>query len=265
MLHLFQQGLGYSALNSARSTLSTFLTKDGTPVGSHPHVVRFMKGVFNVRPALPRNKVVWDSNLVLAYLRTIWPLQQVSLKDLTFKTIMLLLLLSSQRGQTIHLFQLNNMSVTQEGVSVRIGDLLRHTKPGRHLDELFYPAYEPDDKLCVVQTLQEYIRRTTPLRQTPKLLISYIRPYGAVSRATITRWAKTILVLIIIRSGVDMTIFTPHSCRLAASSAALLCRVPLATLLSTAGWSNARTFGSFYNKPVCDRGVLARSLLDRAQ
>ena len=43
---LFHEGLAYSALNTARSALSSFLgVNDTEPVGSHSLVVRFMKGV----------------------------------------------------------------------------------------------------------------------------------------------------------------------------------------------------------------------------
>ena len=45
---LFETNLSYSSLNTARSALSTFITVDGIPIGSHPLVVRFLKGVFNL-------------------------------------------------------------------------------------------------------------------------------------------------------------------------------------------------------------------------
>ena len=48
---VFDTGVGYSALNTARSAIATFLWIDGKPAGEHPLVCRFMKGVFNIRPA----------------------------------------------------------------------------------------------------------------------------------------------------------------------------------------------------------------------
>ena len=53
---LFESGLRYSALNTARSALSTFISVNIVPVGSHPHVKRFMKGVFEQRPSVPQYK-----------------------------------------------------------------------------------------------------------------------------------------------------------------------------------------------------------------
>ena len=45
---LYKKGLGYSAINTARSSLSSIITIDGKPVGEHHTVVRFLKGIFNL-------------------------------------------------------------------------------------------------------------------------------------------------------------------------------------------------------------------------
>ena len=49
---LFQSGVGYSVMNTAQSSLSTFINIDVVPVGRYPVITRFMKGVFNNKPAL---------------------------------------------------------------------------------------------------------------------------------------------------------------------------------------------------------------------
>jgi len=59
-----------------------------------------MKGVFTLRPALPRYNVTWDVNKVLNYLQKLSPLKSLSLLELSQTLLMLLLLLSGQRGQT---------------------------------------------------------------------------------------------------------------------------------------------------------------------
>ena len=65
---LFQSGVGYSVMNTARSSLSTFINIDGEPVGQHPVITRFMKGVFNIKPALPKYNFTWDVGVVITYL-----------------------------------------------------------------------------------------------------------------------------------------------------------------------------------------------------
>lgn len=51
---LFHKGLSYSALNTARSALSSFIMVGDRLAGQHPLVTRFMKGIFNKRPCFPK-------------------------------------------------------------------------------------------------------------------------------------------------------------------------------------------------------------------
>ena len=44
--------------------------------------------------------------------------------------------------------------------------------------------------------------------------------------------------------------FKPHSTRSAAVSSANLQGIPVDTIMRTAGWSNAKVFAKFYNKPI---------------
>ncbi len=99
---LYQKGLSHSAINTARSALSSVIQPtNSVSFGSHPLVTRYLKGVFNTRPSFPRYKQVWDVTIVLKFLKSLDPLDSLSLKDLTLKTTMLLALLSGQRCQTL--------------------------------------------------------------------------------------------------------------------------------------------------------------------
>lgn len=56
---LYKQGVGYSAINTARSALSSVITPaDKTTFGEHPLVTRFLKGTFELRPSLPRYSTI---------------------------------------------------------------------------------------------------------------------------------------------------------------------------------------------------------------
>ena len=46
---------------------------DGFSIGSHPLIVRFTKGVYNLRPARLRYSQVWDISCVLQFFRKISP------------------------------------------------------------------------------------------------------------------------------------------------------------------------------------------------
>ena len=97
---LFEKGLGYSCINSARSALSTFININNNQVGQHPLVVRLMKGIFNKRPNLPKNNITWDPEIVLNYLKTLSPVGKLNLINLSTKTVALILILMGQRGQS---------------------------------------------------------------------------------------------------------------------------------------------------------------------
>ncbi len=124
---------------------------------AHPLVVRLFIGFFHLRPALLMNRITWDVSVVFSHLQTLGPNEALSLKDLTMKLTMLLLLLSGQCRQTIHLIDIRNVVVSKNALTIRFGDVLKTTKPGHHISELVYPSYS-DKHLCVVHT--ELLRRT---------------------------------------------------------------------------------------------------------
>ena len=78
----FEKNLSYSSLNTARSALSIIITVDGMSIGNHSLVVRFLKGVFNLGPQVPRYKGVWDVSIVLSFLKTLSPVSSLSLRTL---------------------------------------------------------------------------------------------------------------------------------------------------------------------------------------
>ena len=69
LAHLLESGCGFSAINTARSALSSIILVNSVPVGQHSLVKRFMRGVFNIKPSLPRYVHTWDVNVVLTYLK----------------------------------------------------------------------------------------------------------------------------------------------------------------------------------------------------
>ncbi|CAG2240323.1 unnamed protein product [Mytilus edulis] len=244
---LYEIGLGYSAINTARSMLSSFMSvNQEKTVGQWPLVKRFLKGIFNLKPSLPRYQRTWDVEVVLKYLKTLSPVYMLSLRVLTYKLVTLLLLLTGQRLQTIHSLDLDDITVTDSNIYIDVRSLLKCSKPGRHLQPIELPAFIEDKSLCIVTVLKEYLVRTSCFRKTQKLILSCIKPYSHVSKDTLGRWVKIVLQT----AGVDITIYKPHSTRSASTSAALRCATSIDTILKAAGWSNESTFRKFYDKPV---------------
>ena len=66
----FNTGVGYSAVNSARSALSSLIKPlHSIPFGKDPLVSRFSRGVFNIAPALARYVTTWNVSKVFQYLK----------------------------------------------------------------------------------------------------------------------------------------------------------------------------------------------------
>ena len=180
----------------AKCVSSTCQMQSNVVIGELPLVKRFMRGVFNMRPSLPRYNVIWDVSPVLNYLSSLVPNEEITILKLASKLATLIALLSAQRGQSLHLLDIRNMTLTDDKVSFRIGDLIKQSRPGKHISELTFPAYVADVGLCVVQTVKSYITRTDQQRakcNTSRLFISTIAPHQPVSRDTISRWVMLAL------------------------------------------------------------------------
>jgi len=245
---LYEKGSSYSAINTARSMLSSILQLDvnsSTPFGQLPIVKRFMKGIFELRPALPRYNSIWDLSIVFNYFRGKPSAPELTLKDLTLKLTFLLSLLSGQRCQTIKYLTTENMELTSVECVFKVREKVKQTRVGTHIQPIVFKAYPKDEKLCAIVHLQEYIKRTTPFRDASKqLLLSHVKPHGPVSKDTISRWCKTVLST----AGVDTSKFKGHSTRAASSSFLADNNINIKDILLSAGWSNERTFQQFYHK-----------------
>ena len=145
---LYKEGKGYSCLNTARSAVTTLNLHETSTVGSNPLVCKFLRGVFNRRPTLPKYTVTWDASRVISFLKNWSPAKFLSLKQLTLKVLLLCLMVSGHRGQTIQLLDTRNITWTKEEARCRIGDLLKTTKPGHHQTELVFGAFPPDRSVC---------------------------------------------------------------------------------------------------------------------
>ena len=192
LAQLFEQKLSYSAINTARSALSVILMSAGGPsFGENRLVSRFLKEVFDTKPALPRYKRIWDAGKVLIYLRSLTLNAELSLKQLTRKLVMLLALLTGQRRQTIHKLGTQLMQEIAREICIYDWGKAKTHQAGNHQKPIEFMSYEGKD-LCVVQHLDEYISRATsmPENSSLQLLISFIKPYKPFSKDTVARWIK---------------------------------------------------------------------------
>lgn len=246
LTELHCEGVGYSAVNTARSALSAVFSTDSTQTfGSHPMLIRFFKGIYELTPPKPKYKEIWDVSVLLNFFKKQKQNCFLSLPDLTRKLCALMLLATAQRLQTVHLIKVHCICMGKNVCEIQIVDKIKQSKQGSPNPVLRFERYREDEKLCVLAALTEYLQRTSSLRcGTDKLFLCYVRPHGAASKDTVARWMKTLLL----QAGIDN--FAPHSFRSAASSDMISKGVPVDQVLKTAGWASASTFQRFYHRPV---------------
>ena len=247
LLDMYDQGYSYSAINTARSAVSMLTAAAGRDnLGSHPLIKRFMKAVFNGRPALPRYQFVWDTDTVLDYLKQ-QDILSLSLKELSARLAILLALTSGQRCQTLHALDLRDASVSSVGVKFVVSSIVKHSRVNKPQPEIMVKPFTTEQKLCLFTTLSRYLTVTQTLRNNnTKLFISYIRPHRPITKDTFSRWIKWIMQL----AGIDTSIFKAHSTRAAATSKAMAKDIPLETIMTAAGWNRTSTFYKFYYKTI---------------
>lgn len=69
---LYEKNIGYSAINTAKSAISSICSVvSNRDIGNEKIITRFMRGIFNSRPSLPKYTETWDVNIVFKYLDTL--------------------------------------------------------------------------------------------------------------------------------------------------------------------------------------------------
>lgn len=216
-------------------------------VGNNRYVSMIVAAAGNKNPPKPCYEDTWDVRAVFRLFKGWGNNLQLSLKYLTLKLVMLLLLCTAQRGQTIWRLPISGLVFTDVGVVFRMKHQLKHDKPGDHLNTIPVYSYREDSDLCPVRCLCAYLRKTEEFRgNTDQLLLATIEPHEAVKRCTISNWVKQVLVL----AGIDTNKYKSHSTRAAATSMAAQKGINVNRLLRQASWKNEMTFGRFYNKPI---------------
>lgn len=244
----FEEGASYSSLNTHRSALSLIV---GTNVTSNDCVNRFLKGAYRLKPPNPKYSHTWDTNVVLNHLSNIYPYDNVSLVDLSYKTCALVAIASAQRMQTISLIKLENIVMNNDTILIKISDLIKTSRPGACQPLIRLPYIRENPSICPALAIQTYISRTKELRrhQTGHLFIGTRRPYKKVGSQTLAHWVKKVLR----DSGIDISVFGAHSTRAASTSAAHRAGVNLETVRKAAGWSDrSNVFLKYYCRDILE-------------
>nr|CAH7760283.1 unnamed protein product [Callosobruchus chinensis] len=221
---------------------------------------KFFKGVYMLRPAMPKYQNTWDPAVVLDYTRNLKN-ADISLNILSKKLITLLALATGQRLQTLASIDIDNIHRSDMKIDIPIPRRIKTSARNKFQPFLILPFLNSDPENCVASTLLYYLEKTKLLRGSIKnLFISITKPYKEISTQTLGRWVKNILE----KSGVDTNKFSAHSTRHASTSAANRKGVNFDTIRLSAGWSkNSEMFAKVYNRPLVSDISFAEAVLSK--
>ena len=133
-----QGNLEYKTIALYRSAISQAHDPVGfTQLGSLPIVARFMKGVFKIKP--PKNRYCSTCNVktALSFLESLEPLEELTLKQLCYKTVLLLALTSAARAHELSALDLT-YSLRKEGSwEFSLPTHMKNSRPGHPARKLF--------------------------------------------------------------------------------------------------------------------------------
>ena len=229
------------------------------PCGEHVLVKRLMKGFYNMRPNTPRYNYTWDPEKVLSFLDKWTPPEDLTFKELTYKVLMLVALITGHRMQTLHCMDINCMQKLDDRYRFIIEQSIKSSKPGSAQPVLILPRFEANLDRCIYRFLTCFLDRTVDLRDNhSKLFISINKPHKPVTKETISKWIKNILG----EAGINLDIFKPHSTRAASTSSASRLAVPIQSIMKAATWKKDSVFRKFYEKPLDTEDQYALTILN---
>ncbi|XP_047205458.1 uncharacterized protein LOC124857918 [Girardinichthys multiradiatus] len=277
---LLNKGLAFSTVKVYLAAISVCHVGFGDKtVGQHPLVCQFMKGARRLRPVSRSLTPSWDLPMVLDALSRapFEPLQQVELKVLSFKTALLIALVSAKRVSDIQALSVNPSCMQFLGES-RV--LLKPNPafipkvatalPCRALELMaFYPPpfssqeHERLHTLCPVRALRLYVEKTADFRKSKQLFVSWASSHKGkpLTKQRLSHWVVGAIIMAYESRGLAPPAgLRAHSTRGVASSWALFQGIPVEEICEAANWATPHTFTSFYKLDVT-RPTLAHTVL----
>ncbi|XP_057188898.1 uncharacterized protein LOC130553779 isoform X1 [Triplophysa rosa] len=270
---LMDKGRSFSTIKVYLAAISAcHVGFEGSTVGQNPLIRRFMKGAHRSLPVIRRTVPEWDLSLVLE------PLGGISLKLLSFKTALLLALVSAKRVSELHALSIHP-SCTKFSLS---GDKV-FLKPNPAFMPKCFPAFTSEvlelsafhpppfssaedqrlNALCPVRALQAYMSKTSAFRKSDQLFISWAPPHkgSPISKQRLSHWLVNAIAVAYVSRGVQPPgTIRAHSTRGLAASWALFRGVSLQDICSAASWASPHTFVRYYRLDVTKTSV-AHSVL----
>jgi hypothetical protein len=267
-----EKRLAVSTIEGYRTAIaSTLKGVTGTDLGKDADLSRLIANFAREVPKTRTSVPAWNLALVLNGLKKapFEPLQETSLKLLTFKTVFLLAFASGKRRGELHAL-INDFRRTDNWDEITLfveSSFVAKTQladSNASSQPLVIPALskspgcgsnEEEVLLCPVRALRHYIDRTAGLRENKKkLLVSFKKGFkGDIAKATVSHWIKkTVMLTYELAGEEDLTDLhvRAHDVRGFAASWARLANIALEDIMFSCSWHSHNTFTHFYLKDL---------------
>ena len=264
LVHIYDTGAQARTVQGYRTAIGAVHHgfPDGSSVASNANLSSLIKGIFNERPPTRSLLPEWDLPLVLRFIASdMASLRDMSLTDLSRRTVFLLALASGRRCSEVHALSVSgkHLRFRRRGVVLlpRAGFLAKNqsldfTPLPIELPDLRLSTGSPDDApWCPVRSLKFYLSRTKAIRKgVDQLFLSSRPPHGPASKTTIARWVREVITSAYQKNDRMTPAFTPHSTRAVGRSWALYRGATLSDIVTSAGWRGDTTFQRIYMRDV---------------
>ena len=103
--------------------------------------------------------------MVLRYIKDLGENNSLSVRQLTFKTTMILALTRPSRSMDLSKLDIRMRSFTNGGVVFKPTHLSNQSRASKPVEDFFYPSFPQDTYLCPVETLKSYETWTLEFRR----------------------------------------------------------------------------------------------------
>ena len=195
---IFESGLGYGGVASARSALGHVLTVPGYPkLADHRLIQRLLKGISNVRLPKPRYTMIWDTTPLVKCMASLQN-EELDFQRACWKTSALLTVLSGQHVSTLHKFKLSNLQLMDTLALFNITKPIKQSTPSHKPQPVIFHNYPHNEQLCPMRLIHVYLgkRKSLPLAAVyDDFFLSHRKPHHPATMDTLARWVKSVLHL----------------------------------------------------------------------
>ena len=128
LLDMYSKGYASSSLNLMRSTLNLFFSASSNDFANDILIFWLFSFFYKKRPQIAQYTFYWPVEIFLHFLKSWHPVDQLSLKQLIVKTLVLIAIPTSDRGETLNLKNDKKMYISDAGISFIITNKLKTIK-----------------------------------------------------------------------------------------------------------------------------------------